>query len=291
MIDRTVFLVLVLIVLKQGHAYAAEAEPEEDANGGTDVEREAGDGEEHSAKGDVPRTPLVDPETGVVDVARIMEHLEELYRAESTVSRVKVTVTRPRRKREMEMTITTKGSEKALAVIESPARERGMATLMVGDNLWNYLPRISRTMRLPMAMMSSPWMGTDLTNDDLVSESSLTDDYTAEFVGRNEEPDGWRIRLSAKEDTVGLWEKIEYVVTPDGRLPLRAEYYDRKGRLSRIMRFEDPKVFDGRRVQTRMVVVPQDEEDRKTELVYTDIDFGADVPDSTFSLSALERHR
>jgi outer membrane lipoprotein-sorting protein len=185
----------------------------------------------------------------------------------------------------------TLGEEKALIVIEEPAREKGTATLKVDKNLWNYLPRIDRTIRIPPSMMMSSWMGSDFTNDDLVRESSLLDDYEGEVVGRSDDPDGWLINLKAKEGTVGLWDRVEYVVSPDGRLPLLARYYDRKGRLARTMTFSDVREFDGRRIPARLELTPVDKEDHKTVLVYDEIDFGVDLPESMFSLSQLERHR
>jgi hypothetical protein len=81
------------------------------------------------------------------------------------------------------------------------------------------------------------------------------------------------------------------VVSEDGRIPLRAEYYDRKDRLARVMTWDNVTEFDGKRIPAHMVLVPQDEEGHKTEMIYHEIDFDVDVPESTFSLSRLEQQR
>ncbi len=109
---------------------------------------------------------------GQVDVDAVVKYFEDLYRSDSSISVAKLTVTKPRRKRTLEMKIWTRGEEKALIVIRNPARERGTATLKVDKNLWNYLPRIKRTIRIPPSMMLASWMGSDFTNDGLVKESS-----------------------------------------------------------------------------------------------------------------------
>jgi hypothetical protein len=145
-------------------------------------------------------------------------------------------------------------------------------------------------------MMLSSWMGSDFTNDDLVRESSLRKDFHARIVGPSKEPKGWLVELKAKEGIVGLWEKIEYVVSPDATLPLAARYYDRKGRLARVMTFDEVKQFGRRRIPARMVLTPLETDgtprkDRRTEMRYLDIEFDADVPDSTFSLQRLEKKR
>jgi len=228
---------------------------------------------------------------GKLDLDAVVEYFEDLYRSEQSISTAELTVTKPRRKRTFRMKVWTKGEEKALIVILSPAREKGTASLKVEKNLWNYLPRIKRTIRIPPSMMLASWMGSDFTNDDLVRESSYSDDYIYELVGRSDDPPGWLIKFNAKPDVVGLWKGLELVVSKDGRIPRLARYYDRKNRLARTLYWEDVKVFDGRRIPSRIALIPEDKKGHKTEMLYLDIDFDVEVPDSTFSLSALERKR
>jgi len=235
--------------------------------------------------------PLIDKKTGLPIIPNVLNYLDDLFRSSSSISVIRLVVTKPRATRTLEMKAWTRGTEEALIVIEKPARDAGTATLKVGDNLWNFLPKISRTIRIPPSMMLSSWMGSDFTNDDLVRESSLLKDFTATLKGRSKDPDGWIIELRAKEGLVGLWEKIDYTMTTDATLPLRAKYYDRKGRLARTMDFKDVKVFDGRRIPSHMVLTPEDKKEQKTEMIYVSIDFDADVPESTFSLSQLEKAR
>ena len=140
-------------------------------------------------------------------------------------------------------------------------------------------------------MMLSPWMGSDFTNDDLVRDSSYSQDYTYAVVGPSKDPEGWLIRFTAKEGVVGLWQRFDVVMSKDGTIPLRSEWYDRKGRLARKMVWDQVTVMDGRRLPARMTLEPMDKKGHKTTFVYDSIDFGIDVPDSTFSLSRLERQR
>jgi len=221
----------------------------------------------------------------------ITSRIDELYRSTGTVARIELTVVTPRQSRTLRMRSWSRGEDRALIVIESPAREAGTATLRRDRNLWNYLPRISRTIRVPPSMMLSGWMGSDLTNDDLTQSSSYRRDFTGTVVGRSESPSGWLVRYEAREGTVGLWRRIEFVVSDDGSMPLLARHYDRSMRLARIMEFRDVAELDGRRLPTRFVLLPQDREGHRTEMRYLSIDFDADVPESTFSLTELERGR
>ncbi len=226
-----------------------------------------------------------------LDVEACIRRFEDLYRADSSFAAIKFTVKRPRKTRTLMMKSWTRGQEKSLIIIDKPPREAGIATLRVEQNLWNYLPRISRTIRIPPSMLRGAWMGSDFTNDDLVKESSYLNDYTYSLKGRSTDPPGWRIEFQARPGVVGLWERIELVVDEEGSIPLIQEFYDRKNRLSRIMVFDQVDEFDGRRIPSRLVVTPTRETGKSTEVKYLDIDFNVDVPDSTFSLSRLEQKR
>ncbi len=231
-------------------------------------------------------------ENGKLDLDAVVRHFEDLYRSESSIASVELTVTRPRNTRSMTMNVWTKGREKSLIVIKEPMREAGTATLKVSSNLWNYMPRIKRTIRIPPSMMLASWMGSDFTNDDLVRESSFVDDYRQQLVGwSDDDPAGWVVRFDAKPGLVGLWSRIELVLSKDGTIPLLARYYDRKDRLARTMRWDEVREFDGRRLPAHMTLTPEDEEGHKTEMRYHEIQFDVDVPESTFSLSNLERQR
>jgi len=228
---------------------------------------------------------------GKLDLDAVVDYFEDLYRSDSSISRAELTTTKPRSSRTMRMQVWTKGEEKALIVIQSPPREKGTASLKVEKNLWNYLPRIRRTIRIPPSMMLASWMGSDFTNDDLVRESSFRDDYTYELVGRSEDPPGWLIAFEARPGTIGLWKRLELIVSEDGRIPILARYFDRKDRLARTMYWSEVRLFDGKSIPSRMTLIPEDKEGHKTELVYLDIEFDVEVPESTFSLSALEQQR
>ena len=224
------------------------------------------------------------------DVDALLARLDDLYRSKSSIARVEINVTTPRSTRSLRMQGWTRGLDEALFVIEAPPRDEGTATLRVGPNLWNYLPRIARTIRVPPSMMLGSWMGTDFTNDDLVKESSLLKDFNASIDRRSTSPPGWWITLTVKPDVVGRWARIDILVTDD-LLPVEEHHFDRKGRLARTMVFDEIKVFSGRRLPAHMVLTPTGVEGQRTEMRYLDIQFDVPIPDETFSLSRLERTR
>ncbi len=239
------------------------------------------------------QTPTFLNNAGELELDAAVQYFEDLYRSDSSIAIAELNIIRPRRQRRLKMKIWTQGEDKALVVIQAPPREKGTATLKVDDNLWNYLPRIRRTIRIPPSMMLASWMGSDFTNDDLVRESSFSKDYTYSMGGRSVDPAGWIINFVAREETVGLWKRFELIITHDGTLPLVSRWYNRRNELARQITWSDVEVMDGKRLPTRMTLKPmdKDEEGHETVMVYHEIDFGAALPADTFSLSRLERKR
>jgi len=224
------------------------------------------------------------------DVAALLTRLDDLYRSRSSIARIDILVVTPRTSRSLRLKAWTQGQDRALIVIEAPPREEGTATLRVGENLWNYLPRIARTIRVPPSMMLGSWMGTDFTNDDLVKESSLHNDFTSRLGERSTSPPGWWLLLDVKPDIVGRWARIEILVSDD-ELPIAERHFDRRGRLARTMAFDEVRVLGGRRLPTHLTMTPTDPPGQRTELRYLDIQFDAALPADTFSLARLERRK
>ncbi len=234
-----------------------------------------------TAEAQTPEPPKVDD---------VLAKLDDLFRSKSSVGRMDVTVTGPRTSRSMRIKSWTRGEDEALIVIEAPAREAGIATLKVKNNLWNYLPKVSRTIRVPPSMMLGSWMGTDFTNDDLVRESSYRKDFDARMDGRTEDGRGWKISATAKPGVVGRWAKLDLFID-DELIPTRITYFDRKGRLARTMIFDEVRVLGGRKIPARMTLTPADVEGQKTEMRYLEVQFDVPVSDDTFSLARLEQNR
>lgn len=223
------------------------------------------------------------------DVAGLLRGFDELYESTGTTARIEIEIVTPRKTRTLRLRSWSQGEERALLVIDAPARDAGTATLKVGNNLWNYLPRIARTIRVPPSMMMGSWMGSDLTHDDLVSDSSYEEDYVSTLIGRTSEPPGWRIGLIARPELVGLWNRVEIDFAEADRLPVRVAFFDRKDRLARTMRLGEVREVGGRRIPTRVTVVPEREAGHQTVLRYLSVTFDVEIEETMFSLAALER--
>ena len=117
------------------------------------------------------------PATAQIDPVEIVDHVDLLLRGDSSRGVASMEVVTENWDRTMSMEAWSLGADHFLVRLISPAKEAGIATLKAGNNIWNYLPRIDRTIKIPMAMMGGSWMGSHFTNDDLVKQSRLSADY------------------------------------------------------------------------------------------------------------------
>jgi outer membrane lipoprotein-sorting protein len=180
------------------------------------------------------------------------------------------------------------GTEKSLIKILEPAKDAGISTLKVEDNIWNYLPKVDRTMKVPAGMMSGNWMGSHFSNDDLVKDSRLSEDFTGEITAKPDtDPDGyWVVELVPKPDAAIVWGKVVTRVRTD-LLPVDVRYYDEKGGLARTMSFSDIQELGGRQVPATFTLTPADKPEEFTKVTYRALDFETEIPTSTFTLQSL----
>jgi outer membrane lipoprotein-sorting protein len=224
----------------------------------------------------------------------IIEKANNKIQGEETgYSEMTMTIIRPGWERKVSFKSWTKGRDYALTLITAPAREKGQSFLKRGNEMWNWNPTINRLIKLPPAMMSQGWMGSDYTNDDILRESSIVVDYEHEILGE-EEVDGrmcYKVKMLARPDAVVIWGHQIRWIDKEEFLFLRAELYDEDGYLVRRELGTDLKIMDGRLIPTRMEINPVDEEGHKTLLVIDKIEFNNPIRDSFFSQQRMKTIR
>jgi hypothetical protein len=193
--------------------------------------------------------------------------------------------------RNMRMEGWSKGKEMTLVRVLSPLKEKGTATLKSGNNIYTYLPRTDRTIRLTSGMMMGSWMGSHFTNDDLVKESRMEEDYdpTITFEGRRDNQDIIEFSLIPKPDAAVVWGKVVLTVFADGFIPIVEYYYNEDMKISRTMTFSEVKLLTDRRLPTVMRVIPADKPEEFTELVYETLELNVKLSDDFFSIANLRR--
>lgn len=224
----------------------------------------------------------------------IVRKADEKFNGEKTSSSLMaMTIVRPTWERTIEFKNWTSGREYALTLITAPAKDRGQSFLKRANEMWSWNPTISRLIKLPPSMMSQGWMGSDYTNDDILKESSVVNDYDHSIVGE-EELDGricYKIKMLAKEDAAVIWgHQIRWIDKKDF-LFLKSELFDEDGYLVRTETGSEIQSMDGRLIPTRIELIPAEEEDQMTIIEIREIQFNAPIKDSFFSQQNMKRVR
>ncbi|MBN1109040.1 MAG: outer membrane lipoprotein-sorting protein [Bacteroidales bacterium] len=224
----------------------------------------------------------------------IIRKADDKFRGEmSGYSEMVMTIVRPSWQRSIEFRSWSKEDDYALTLITAPAREKGQTFLKRGNEMWSWNPAISRLIKLPPSMMSQGWMGSDYTNDDILRESSVVDDYHHAMEGE-EEIDSrkcWKIRLTAREDADVLWGSQLWWVDMNDFIVLKAELYDEDNYLVRTEKGSNIKNVDGRLLPTVIELIPAENEGYKTVISIADMKFNIDISDSFFSQQNMKTIR
>lgn len=228
-----------------------------------------------------------------IEVDELIRHIDRLWRGETSQATMSMAVRTERYERTMTMEAWSRGKDYSLVIIREPVKDRGIATLKVEDNIWNYLPKINRVTKVPSSMMSGSWMGSHFTNDDLVKESTFEDDYDASisFEGERDGQQIYELTFIPKPDAAVVWGKVMMMIEQTSLAPYKALYYDEEGLLIRTMSMDQTQLIDGRTIPMRMRLQPEDKPEESTVIVYQEITFGVPLETSFFSLQTLKRRR
>jgi len=219
----------------------------------------------------------------------ILDHVDDLFRGNSSFGTFSMKVKTAHYTREIRMEGWSRGKDHSLIRILSPSKERGMATLKAGKDIWNYLPKVRRVIKVPSSMMGGSWMGSHFTNDDLVKQSRMKEDYDYKLVAKpGDGGELYVIECIPKPDAPVVWGKVVVKVTA-GKQPNEITYFDEKGELVRTMKFLDITEMGGRTFPARMRVEPADDPGEFTEVSYGDMEFDVKLDDRLFTLQALKR--
>ena len=226
-------------------------------------------------------------------VREIMDLVDQLWRGESSIARITMDIRTENWDRSLTLRAWSLGTEHTLIRVEAPQKEAGTATLRADQEVWNYLPRVDRTLKLPSSMMAGSWMGSHFTNDDLVKESRLVDDYEIEleFSGTRDGVDVWELLLVPLPEAPVVWGKIRYQVSKENLLPIWTRYYDESDELIRTMTFSEIRLMGSRLVPTVMTIEPTDKPGESTVIRYHELDFDVDLEEDYFSLRNLRSGR
>lgn len=221
----------------------------------------------------------------------IIKKSDDKNRGLTSQGEMTMTIVRPDWTRSVTMKSWQKGTDYALILIASPAKDKGQVFLKIKSDMWNWLSSIEKMVKIPPSMMMQSWMGSDFTNDDLVKESSIVNNYTHKLLGKDSLRGQmcYKIELTPLNDAAVTWGKVIMWITVNGFNQWKAEYYDEDKELVNVMNASDIKKMGDREIPTILEIKPVGKKGTKTLIETKSVIFNKAIDDSFFSQQNMKK--
>ena len=159
------------------------------------------------------------------------------------------------------------------------------------DDRYLYLPALRRVKRIVASGKKGNFMSSDFTYYD-IGEPKL-DDFKYRFLGEETFRGVKCLKIEATSSSPKVIEetgysKIIYWVDPDKKIILKAEYYDERGKLQKILNINKHKLINGVYFATDMVM--RDVQiSHISRIKFSNIKINESIPEKYFSVKFLRR--
>jgi outer membrane lipoprotein-sorting protein len=220
--------------------------------------------------------------------SEIIDRIDRNMHSENRVITSKMIIHGPRTSRTIESKSWSVGDTRAYTEYLSPAREQGTKMLKLEDQLWIYSPGTDRTIQISGHMLRQSVMGSDLSYEDMMDDSKLTDDYDAAVIGEEvfEERNCWVLELQANTSDV-TYQLRKIWVDQERYIPLKEELYAKSGKLLKKTELFDIKRIGQRWFPGKMVFKDMLKSGDGTEFIIDEIEFDVDIPEHIFTKASL----
>jgi len=215
-----------------------------------------------------------------VDKNRIYEKIE--YNG-------KMTVKKGDKARVKLMHVYAEGVDKALIEFTNP-EDKGTKYLKLSNELWMYFPDAEDVIKISGHMFRESMMGSDFSYEDAMENEELLNKYSVEVLGSEtvNDRDCYVLELITKDKKI-TYAKRKLWVDKEKFVVLKTQLFALSGKLIKEAVMEDVKKYGDRYFVTKLTMMNKLIKDSATVFEMTDINFGVDIPDGTFSKRSLER--
>ena len=179
--------------------------------------------------------------------------------------------------------VSQKGTDKTYVEFMSP-RDKGRHLLMLGDDMWIYLPDTSRPIRItPLERLSG-----DASNGD-VARTNYAVDYSPVYLRTEKQGSEQCFVLELKARRKGAtYQRILYWLRVEDARPVRAEFFLTSGKHIKTATFDDYAPSAGKMLLRRLTLYDEIRHNSHSVLEYS----GAtprDLPDKLFYQGRADR--
>lgn len=221
------------------------------------------------------------------EALEIMKKVDQNMRGKDIYLQMTMKISSHHHERTMKMQSYSKGDKKSFVKILYPPKDRGITFLSLDNQMWQYVPQIERIIKIPPSMMLQNWMGSNITNDDIVKQSSVVDDYEPKIIKK--EGTIVTIELIPKESAAVVWGKIITNIDTNTYTSNKDIFYDEDNQEVRVFSYKNVKKIGNYYIPTYWKITPSDKKDNFTEIILEEIKYDINISQSYFSKSALKR--
>ncbi|MBO7145623.1 MAG: outer membrane lipoprotein-sorting protein [Salinivirgaceae bacterium] len=156
------------------------------------------------------------------------------------------------------------------------------------DDKWLYLPAMKKTRRISGSSSKTDYfMGTDFTYDDMGRRNLDEDTHT---LLREEMLDGHKcwVLQSVPKKAGDIYTRRVSWVRQDCLIPVKVEFYDKLGKLHRLLVADDVKQVDGYWTMGHMNI-KNVQTNHETDLVFKNYQYDKPTNDNLFTVNQLEK--
>jgi outer membrane lipoprotein-sorting protein len=226
------------------------------------------------------------------DATEIVRDALNHWRGLSSHGEMTMIIHRPDWERSMSMESWSEGEKLSLVRVTAPQKDRGNGTLIDGNKMWSFSPKVNRVIKVPSSLMNQSWMGSDFSNKDISRTDDIILQYDHALLSETVQ-DGitvYEIESIPHEDAAVVWGREVLRIRSDNVM-LDQRYYDQDDVLVKTLRTLEVSEMGGRAVAARQRMVKEDSAEEWTEIRVDSIEFNIELGSNVFTLSNLRNPR
>jgi outer membrane lipoprotein-sorting protein len=174
--------------------------------------------------------------------------------------------------------VSIKGNDKTVVKTTAPARDRGRNLLMLGEDMWAYIPNLKRAVRVSL---SQKLTGQAANGD--ISRMRWSGDYDPKIESQNAQQ--WVIFLSSKKKGL-TYDKVRAWIDKKTFRPVRAEFLSPEGKVLKRASYGGYKQIAGMVRPTEIMIQDALREQEKSTIRILSMK-SQKFPDSIFNQNNL----
>ncbi|MDY0150950.1 MAG: outer membrane lipoprotein-sorting protein [Candidatus Cloacimonas sp.] len=224
------------------------------------------------------------------NAAGILSAIDKNMTSGSSKSSTRMVINAKRSSRSVESVNYAQGTDKFYTEYTAPPREKGTKMLKVGSNLWIFNPGTDRTIQISGNMLKQSVMGSDLSYEDFMEDTKLTEAYSATVDGEitYDKRDCWTMTLIAKQKDLAYHTRKLYV-DKERYVVLYERLYAKSGKLLKSIKSSNVAKIGSRWYPRYILFKDELKEGKGTEYFIDSIQFDLAIPAATFTKAKLKK--